>query len=128
MLRFIEYEDITVGAHGRDQVGLLWHIPRFVYFALVNHFLLDVEATFGAAAVAPDFFFLFVVAARVLFGDRVGELDLCDLEVVGVITRGVGADEETVGGIVFARVAGSSLVVVSGVGGGLTSVCRETIG
>jgi hypothetical protein len=110
MLRFVKNEDVAVGAHGRDQIGLLRHVARLVDFAFVNHFLLNVEATFSAPTVAPDLFFLFIVATGVRFGDGVGELDFSDLEVVGVVAGGVGANEETVSRVVFARVALGELV------------------
>lgn len=102
VLGAVEDEDVAVGAHGRDEVGLLGHVARLVDLALVHHLLLDVEAALGAAAVAADFLLLLVVAAGVLLGDRVGELDFGDLEVVGVVAGGVGADEEAVGGVVLA--------------------------
>lgn len=70
----------------------------------MHHFLLDVEAAFGTAAITTDFFLVFVVAAWVLLWDWVGELDFSNLEVVGVVTGGMSADEEAVSGVVLARV------------------------
>lgn len=64
------------------------------------------ETAFSAAAITTDFFLVFVIAAWVLLWDWVGELDFGDLEVVGVVTGGMGADEEAVSGVILTRVAG----------------------
>lgn len=80
----------------------------------MNHFLLNVKTAFSAATIATDFFLVFVVAAWVLLWDWVGELHFGDLEVVGVVSGGVSANEEAVGGVVLARVAEEELLVVSG--------------
>lgn len=74
------------------------------------------ETTFGAAAITTNFFLVFVVAARVLLWDWVGELNFGDLEVVGVVTGSMSADEEAMGGVVLTRVTGGR--TVSGVRGG----------
>lgn len=94
----------------------------------MNHFLLNVETTFGAATITTDFFLVFVVAAWVLLWDWVGKLYFGNLEVVGVVAGGVSTNEEAVGGVVLARVAEEGLLVMNGrgSGGGVTFACQGT--
>ena len=106
VLGFVKDEDVAVGAHGGDEVGLLGHVARFVDFAVVHHALVLDETAVLAPAVATDLFAVFIVPARVFLGGRIGELDFGDLEVVDVVAGGVGADEEAVRGVGLVGMAG----------------------
>jgi hypothetical protein len=107
VLCLVKYQHLSIGAHSCNKVGLLGHVSSLVNFTLVNHFLLDVEATFGATTVTTDFFFILIVPTWVLTWswNWVGELDFGDLEVVCIIARCMGTDEETMSRVVLARVS-----------------------
>ena len=88
VLRPIKHKHLPAHRLGRDEVGVLGHVPRAVDFAFVVDALDDLDARGGGEGVPPEFAPVVVVVATVeLVRTRggvvtLGYLDGRDLEVV----------------------------------------------
>ena len=87
----------------REQVGVLWHVPRAVDLALVVYALRDVDTRLlrrGRERVAPELAALVIVIRAVEHVARraraFGEVHFGDLEVIRGLARGMRPEEEAV--------------------------------
>ena len=98
MLRAVEDEDLAIDAHGRQDVRVLWLIPRLVDLARVVNLLGDVELDLSSVAsftVAANLAPLIIVVLGA-WCSRLRDLHLGDLHIVWFLIGGVSTDEETV--------------------------------
>lgn len=97
VFRAIPDHDPAVGAHGSDNVWILWLIAGLVDFTLVINLLHNVELDFHgrllrAAAIPSDLPALFIVVLWI--GSRwIGKLDMSNLQIILRIARSVCADQ-----------------------------------
>ena len=98
VLRAIKDEDLAINAHGGQDIRVLGLVPSLVDFAGVVNLLSDVELDLGSVAslaVAAHLAALIVVVLGAWLS-LLGNLHLGDLDVVRLLVRGMGSDEETV--------------------------------
>lgn len=97
MLGSVEYCDLAVDAHGRDDVGVLWLVSSLVDFALMVDLLLDGE--FDSRSVSriaiTSYFTLLLVIILLVRNNRLWELDVCDLQIIWRVTRCVCTNQES---------------------------------
>ena len=111
MLRSIPNHHAPIGAHGSNNVGVLWLVSSFVHFSLMIDLLHNVEFHLhdrrflrSSTSVASNFLAFFIVVCGVRC-NWFWQLYMSDLKVVGSLIRGMGSDQESMGGEVFIRSA-----------------------
>lgn len=112
MFRAVENEHLASDSLGRDQVGVLGHIPRPVHFPCMVDLLYDLNAGLGRDGVAAQLAPLVVVvcAVELIRGGAaiaLWDLNSSNLEVVLRLAGGVCSEEEAMGSVWF--VGGSRL-------------------
>lgn len=90
MLGAIPNHNSAIRAHGGNDVGVLWLIPRLVDFTLVVNLLDNVELDLhrwllGATSISTNLTLVLIVVFGI-WGVGIGELHLGDLKVVLRIT------------------------------------------
>lgn len=103
VLGAVKDEDGAVDGESSNQIGVLRAVARLVHFGGVVDLLGDVpgHALGVGLAMAADLAALLVVVAGI-GGGLGGDGDLGNLDVVGLVVRGVGADEGAVDAAVLA--------------------------
>lgn len=85
VLRLIENQDVSICAHGCNQVRLLRHVARFVNLSLVHNPLGNGKSALVSSSVTANLLLCLIVLARVLLSRCVWKLDFGDLEVVDIV-------------------------------------------
>ena len=103
--------DPPIGAHGSDNVWVLWLVSSLVYLPLMIDLLNDVKLDLhnrcflgGPASEAANLFALFVIVCGIR-SYRFWKLHMGNLKIVLGFTRSVGANEESMSFVVFVRYA-----------------------
>lgn len=104
MLGPVEHQHLPVNAHRGDYIGVLRLVSRLVDFAGVVNLLLDGHLDrrrlAGSRAPMASNLALFFVIVALVGCNVLGQLDICDLEVIRCVVRRMRADEEAVDGMV----------------------------
>lgn len=96
MLGSIKEKDITGNRFGGDEILILGHVPGTIDLALMGDLLGNVEtggrSTLGSPV--PTHLTPILIVLYALINDREGKVNMGDLEVILLDTRGVSAQEK----------------------------------
>lgn len=104
VLGAVEDENLSIYTQGGNDVGILRLVPSLVDLTRVLN-LLDNVALDGSdvtgVAIATNFASLLIVVGGI-WGNRLGDLDISNLQKVGTLIRRMGSEQQSVHAIVFA--------------------------
>ena len=102
MLAIIEDINLSTNGLGGNDEGVLGHVASPVNLTLMVDLLDDLDLAIGTAK-ATNVRAVIIIVAGIILSIIKRELDLRQHEVIGLIFRSVGAQDDLLEGLVFAR-------------------------